>query len=94
MSPCWPLGFSPRRVDVFNIFFRLFSSGFKGGTFLPETGLEGAPETGGGESAIIGWGNMFSNRVIFIAREEEVNTTEGSPQFGQTSCLRTRRQME
>jgi hypothetical protein len=56
--------------------------------------LEDAPVFGGWESAIIGWGNMFINRIIFIAREEEVSTTEGAPQFGQTSCLRTRRQME
>ena len=94
MSPCWPLGFSPRRVDVLRIFFRFFCPGFGGGTFSSETGLEDAPVVGGKESAIIAWGNVFINRIIFIAREEEVNTTEGVLQFGQISCLRTRRQME
>jgi len=40
------------------------------------------------------WEKVFISRIILIAREEDVNTIEGFRQFGQTRCVRTRRQIE
>jgi hypothetical protein len=46
------------------------------------------------EFDIRGWEKVFINRIIAMAREEDVNTTEGVRHFVQTCCFRARRQME
>jgi hypothetical protein len=90
------LGFSPRRLEVFKILFKSFLTGLALGGWIrfPGTRVWGKPGFGFVEFALRGWEKVLIIRIIPIAREEDVNTTEGYWQFGQTCCLRTRRQME